>query len=157
MKPPAIMSSGDAWTDCCIPKDTRRRGSTVYKLRDMSFEKTACSFKATLLPGYTCGPVPNTETKGNTKASTEGANAKAGATEGAGKAAPAQKKEEPQQPSRYSCLPGQTCFAGECCAFGSSCDTCPYGDAINNDECVGKGNRKCNPDPGASQNASGVP
>lgn len=41
------------------------------------------------------------------------------------------------------CLPGQHCKAGDCCALGSSCNTCPYGHEVNNGDCAGKGNRDC--------------
>lgn len=41
------------------------------------------------------------------------------------------------------CLPGQTCNDFDCCALGSSCNTCPHGSEPNNDECAGKGNMMC--------------
>jgi len=42
------------------------------------------------------------------------------------------------------CLPHQHCKAGDCCALGSSCRTCPNGSMMNFRECSGKGNYRCN-------------
>jgi len=42
------------------------------------------------------------------------------------------------------CLPGQTCIAGDCCALGTSCETCPNGSTANSQECSGKGEFRCN-------------
>jgi len=41
------------------------------------------------------------------------------------------------------CLPSDTCTAGDCCAQGTSCNTCPFGWMVNNDQCAGRGNRQC--------------
>ena len=42
------------------------------------------------------------------------------------------------------CLPHEHCDDGDCCAEGSSCSTCRYGYRVDNVDCAGKGNRKCN-------------
>jgi len=47
------------------------------------------------------------------------------------------------RPEPGHCLPGQHCKAGDCCALGSSCNTCPYGKESNDHECAGKGNFQC--------------
>merc|ERR1712039_1045586 len=40
-------------------------------------------------------------------------------------------------------LPHQSATYCDCCASGSSCNTCPEGSIIENDYCAGKGNRRC--------------
>ena len=47
------------------------------------------------------------------------------------------------RPNPGWCLPHQHCKAGDCCALGTSCNTCPYGYITNNQECAGKGNFQC--------------
>jgi len=49
--------------------------------------------------------------------------------------------------SQRRCLPHQSCSDGDCCALGSSCNTCGHGFHTNNNECAGKGNRRCNMPP----------
>eukprot|EP00927_Polykrikos_kofoidii_P078519 TRINITY_DN7532_c0_g1_i5.p1 TRINITY_DN7532_c0_g1~~TRINITY_DN7532_c0_g1_i5.p1 ORF type:complete len:486 (-),score=40.47 TRINITY_DN7532_c0_g1_i5:25-1410(-) len=45
------------------------------------------------------------------------------------------------------CLPGQQCHDGDCCALGSSCNTCPHGYQVNNYACALKGNYVCKSKP----------
>jgi len=47
------------------------------------------------------------------------------------------------RPEPGHCLPGQHCKAGDCCALGSSCNTCPYGKEHEDHYCAGKGNYQC--------------
>merc|ERR1712224_38010 len=42
------------------------------------------------------------------------------------------------------CLPHQRCEAGDCCALGTSCNTCPNGYVRNSKECRWKGSYRCN-------------
>jgi len=51
----------------------------------------------------------------------------------------AQLTQEPRH-----CLPHQQCQSGDCCSLGTSCKTCPNGSSVNNQECSGKGNYRCN-------------
>jgi len=55
------------------------------------------------------------------------------------------KARQERKPAGH-CLPHQYCKAGDCCALGSSCNTCPNGFVVNHRECWGKGNRRCNED-----------
>jgi len=50
---------------------------------------------------------------------------------------------EPTAATYNRCLPHETCDVGDCCALGSSCNTCRYGFEVNNDGCSGKGDRRC--------------
>merc|ERR1719219_381410 len=40
-------------------------------------------------------------------------------------------------------------MAGDCCALGSSCNTCPFSYSYNRETCAGRGDFKCNSDPNA--------
>merc|ERR550532_1275965 len=41
------------------------------------------------------------------------------------------------------CLPHEKCGAGDCCALGSSCSTCPNDYEANTDDCLWKGAYRC--------------
>ena len=51
--------------------------------------------------------------------------------------------KRPLHPLPGWCLPHQKCKAGDCCSWGTSCNTCPFGSMTSNNVCAGKGNHQC--------------
>jgi len=53
------------------------------------------------------------------------------------------QKDKPKAKNGW-CLPHQQCSWGDCCAWGTSCNTCPGGNTVQHHACWGKGNFQCN-------------